>query len=568
MPRHIVEGPDGKRHIIEAPDGATPEQIMSFVQEQPASTFETAKDVLKSTGIGVAQGAIGLATLPGNIEQLGRAGINKVAEWAGSDEPVVDPQSVLPNYSGVKSGIEKKFTGKFYEPKTTPGEYARTVGEFAPLAISGPGGIAARAARVAVPAGASETAGQLTEGTALEPWARLAGAMAGGAALQRAVTPMPTDPLRQAAVRTLEREGVASLTAGQKTGRHALRWAESASKDTALSGGKAARMEMRQAEQFTRATLQRAGINADRATPDVMDRAFTSLGSTFDALATRNSLVPTKYFMNQLQKIGDDYAAMTAEPMRAPIVGEVIKVLRDPATRQNGVLPGRLYQQYRSGLGKAAQGLRARDPAASNAIRDVIAVLDRTMEVSIRSFKGNNRRDLGAFQKVRGNYRNLLAIEDAVSGAGESAATGLITPSALRNAVKKQGKRAYVRGKGDLAPLARAGETVMKPLPNSGSAPRINAMNLLHSLGGIAGYGAGGVEGAIAGILAPAIGSRVLMSNPMQRYLSNQTAFRSGPAETPVRGLLALPGALDEETPLRGGTGPRYDRRYGLLGDY
>jgi len=559
MPRHIVEGPDGKRHVIEAPEGATPDQIMAFVQEQPSSTFDTVKDVAKSAGIGVAQGAIGLATLPGNIEQLGRMGINKVAEWSGAEGPVVDPQSVLPNYDGVKRGIERKFTGEFYKPKTTAGEYARTVGEFAPAAVGGPASWASRAIRVAVPAAASETAGQLTEGTALEPWARLAGALAGGRvanAGQRAVTPLPTDPARQNAVKVLESEGVTSLTAGQKTGRHALRWAESASKDTALSGGKAAQMEARQAEQFTRATLKRAGINADRATPDVMDRAFTSLGSTFDALTARNNLVPTKYFMNRLQKIGDDYAAMTAEPMRAPIVGEVIKVLRDPATRQNGVLPGRLYQQYRSGLGKAAQGLRARDPAAANAIRDVIDVLDRTMEVSIRSFKGNNRGDLGAFQKVRGNYRNLLAIEDAASGAGEAAASGLISPSALRNAVKKQGKRAYVRGKGDFAELARAGELVMKPLPNSGSAPRINAMNLLHSLGGIAGYGAGGIEGAIAGVLAPAIGSRVLMSTPMQRWLANQatagSAFRNRPTDVAMRGLLAFPGAAEA----------------GLLGDY
>jgi hypothetical protein len=104
------------------------------------------------------------------------------------------------------------------------------------------------------------------EGTALEPWARLAGALAGGQvanAAQRSVTPLPTDHVRQQAVRTLKSEGVIDLTAGQETGRHALRWAESASKDTAFSGGKAAEKELRQAEQFTRAALRRAGIDAD-----------------------------------------------------------------------------------------------------------------------------------------------------------------------------------------------------------------------------------------------------------------------------------------------------------------
>lgn len=526
-----IQAPDGT--LIRFPDGTDDNTITNVMrqnfggpQQPEMGALDTAKDVAKSAGIGLAQGAIGLGTLPGNIEQLGRMGINKLGDLAGAEGNVVDPQSVLPNYGDVKAGIERKFTGDFYEPKTTAGEYARTGGEFASLAVGGPAGFLNRAARVAVPAVASETAGQLTEGTAFEPWARMAGALAGGKvanASQRAITPMPTDPIRQAAVRTLENEGVTALTAGQKTGRPSLRWAESMSKDTAFSGGKAAQMETKQAEQFTRATLKRAGINADRATPDVMDAAYQNLGASFDALTARNNLVPTKYFSNRLQKIGDDYAAMTAEPMRAPIVGEVIKVLRDPATRQNGVIPGRLYQQYRSGLGKAAQGLRARDPAAANAIRDVIDALDRTMEVSIRSFKGNNPSDLGGFRKVRGEYRNLLAIEDAVSGAGEAAASGLISPSALRNAVKKQGKRAYVRGKGDFAQLARAGEIVMKALPQSGTAPRLNAMNVLHGIGGIVGYGAGGPLAAIGGMAAPAIGSRLLMSGPVQRYLANQS---------------------------------------------
>ena len=98
MPRHIIEGPDGKRHIVEAPDGATPDQVMAFIREQPASTFDTVKDVAKSAGVGVAQGAIGLGTLPGNVEQLGRMGINAVGNLAGADGNLVSPEAVLPTY--------------------------------------------------------------------------------------------------------------------------------------------------------------------------------------------------------------------------------------------------------------------------------------------------------------------------------------------------------------------------------------------------------------------------------------------------------------------------------------
>lgn len=550
-------------------EGTTVEQVRAHNIGAPPEmgTLDTAKDVAKSAGIGVVQGGIGLATLPGNVEQLGRMGINKVAELAGADGPVVSDDAFLPTYNDAKTAVEG-YTGEFYKPKTTAGEYARTFGEFAPAAIGGPAGWASRAARVAVPAVASETAGQVTEGTALEPWARIAGALAGGRvtnaagnAAGRTVTPLPTNAERQAAVKLLESEGVTALTAGQKTGRKPLQWTESTLSDIPFAGKKANAMMEAQAEQFTRATLKRAGVSADRATPQVVDKAFTDLGNEFNALTARNNLVPTKYFTNRLNTILSDYKSVTAEPFRAPILDDVVKTLQDPAIRQNGAIPGRLYQSYRSDLGKASKGLKARDPAAANAIRDVIDVLDRTMETSIRAFKGNNPADLGKFRTVRGQYRNLLAIEDAMSGAGVAAAEGIITPSALRNAVKKQGKRAYVRGKGDLAPLARAGSNVMSPLPNSGTTPRAVAAGLI-----------GGLSltdpTMITSVLAPIIAGRTLMSGPAQRYFANQSVGGASvaipQADARIRGLLAIPGAVDEEVPLRGGIGPRYQN--GILG--
>jgi hypothetical protein len=65
-----------------------------------------------------------------------------------------------------------------YKPKTVVGEYARTIGEFAPNALT-PGGVPLKFAAVAVPALASETAGQVTKGTRWETPARIAGGMVG-----------------------------------------------------------------------------------------------------------------------------------------------------------------------------------------------------------------------------------------------------------------------------------------------------------------------------------------------------------------------------------------------------
>lgn len=549
MARHIVEGPDGKRHVIEAPDGATPDQIIAFVQEQPMSTFDTAKDVAKSAGIGVAQGAIALATLPGNIEQLGRAGINKVASLAGAEGDVVSPQTVLPNYGGVKEGIERKLTGEFYEPKTTAGEYARTVGEFAPAAIGGPASWASRAARVAVPAVASETAGQMTEGTAMEPWARVAAALAAGrvanatsTSAQRAVTPLPTTPQHQQAVRTLEQEGVNALTAGQRTGRKPLQWTESTLRDIPLANRGVERMVRTQENQYTRAALRRIGANADRAEPHVMAQAYADIGRQFNDLAARNAIIPSRGFDRRLQRIATQYDAVTAPTMRVPLIEHTVNMLRNPATQQNGAIPGRLYQNMRSDLSREANRLRASDPPAGRAVSEILDALDDAMEASIRL---RNRQDLGAWRQARSRYRNYLAIEDAVSRAGPGA-EGIITPANLRSATARQGKRAYVHGRGDLNQLARAGETVMRALPQSGTTPRAIAAGLL---------GGTGIANPMAAAV-PVVTGNALMSGPVQRYLSNQAV--TGPLNLPqqspawLRGLLAYPGA--EEA--------------GLLGDY
>src|SRR5690606_18940134 len=87
-----------------------------------------------------------------------------------------------------------------YDPQTTAGKYARTVGQFIPAAAVGPGNIATRLATQAVlPGLGSEAAGQATEGSAIEPYARVAGAVAGGmlpSLAGRIISPVRTSPER------------------------------------------------------------------------------------------------------------------------------------------------------------------------------------------------------------------------------------------------------------------------------------------------------------------------------------------------------------------------------------
>jgi hypothetical protein len=88
-------------------------------------------------------------------------------------------------YLSISEAYEKIVTTlEPYQPQTTPGQFAETIGEFVPGAALAPEeGLGKAVAKYGVaPAVASEAAGQATEGTPLEPYARAAAGVGAGLA--------------------------------------------------------------------------------------------------------------------------------------------------------------------------------------------------------------------------------------------------------------------------------------------------------------------------------------------------------------------------------------------------
>lgn len=162
--------------------------VKAYHASEPVST---AADVAKSAGTGLVKGALGLAGTIPDISSIAHSAANKYlfdplfnaisGPKAGTDADQQPPDiNKMFGSQGLERGLEA-VTGPLYAPKTTAGEYAQTIGEFAPAIVGGEGSALARAGRqVIAPAVASETAGQLTKGTAAEPYARIAGGVAGG----------------------------------------------------------------------------------------------------------------------------------------------------------------------------------------------------------------------------------------------------------------------------------------------------------------------------------------------------------------------------------------------------
>ena len=503
----------------------------------PLSAGDTAVDVAKSGGIGLAKGAIGLAGMPGDLGSLISSGYDKatnalginpdtaqtVKSVAGHLAPAVPFLGAVaqgPTSHDIQSTIEGA-TGPLYKPQTVPGEYAQTIGEFAPAVLGGPESLAAKVGtRVLAPAIASETAGQVSKGTPYEPYMRAVGAVMSPAVLsgaKRIITPLPATAERAALASTLANEGV-DLTAGQRTGSKPLQWAESTFGDMPGAGGRPAQIMTNQQEQFTNAALWRVGEDAPRATPEVIDNAFNRIGGQFDAIGARNKVVPDQQFVNDLISTRDEYHNLVGPSARAPVVENTIGDIAQQIQKNGGTLTGEQYNALTSRLGRQARATP--DPILKSSLQGLKENLDDAFERSLQA--SGNTQDLAVLKEARNQYRNLMVVEKAATGAGSNAAEGLISPSQLRNAVVQQNRRSYARGQGDFADLARSGEAVMKPLPNSGTAPRQYMQHIMSLMSAGLGGATAGLPGMMAGIAAPSMVGRLLMSRPGQAYLGNQ----------------------------------------------
>lgn len=148
----------------------------TYAKAQRPSKFDlaTLKDVAKSGLTGISEGVAGLVGLPGTLSDLMDTGLTSVAnKITGANVEL--PKSPVSG-EAINRGISS-LVGGYHEPETVAGEYARTIGQFAPNMVTGPTGIAPRVASAVIPAVASEAAGQATKGSAAEPAARIAGAL-------------------------------------------------------------------------------------------------------------------------------------------------------------------------------------------------------------------------------------------------------------------------------------------------------------------------------------------------------------------------------------------------------
>lgn len=353
----------------------------------------------------------------------------------------------------------------------------------------------------------------LIAGGVLGAAAPLAAAGVGNVA-RRAISPFTAAPERQAAILTLQREGV-PLTAGQRTGSERLRY-----KESELGGVRAEDIMRQQGEAFTSAAMRRAG-SSGLANSDNLSANQSRLGQGFKDISARNTLTADQQLLGDMVGTLREYNRVLPSEQKQ-ILGNIASDIGDRIKAGGGRMSGEEYQTIRSRLTKRAHNARMNDPDLAEAYRGLRSSLDSAMDRSIRP------EDTGAWASLRREYGNQKTLEKAIASAGgEDAATGVISPARLRMAASGGNKGGYARGEGDFAELAKAGQAVMTPLPNSGTAKRLAAQNVVPVLAGAAYGGSDGnwqnaLLGAGAGAALPRIAGALMMSRPGQAFLGNQ----------------------------------------------
>jgi len=533
-----VGGPTAMRELTD--QGILPRR---FVAGDASGQGGTGSDVAKSFGSGLLRGGAALVDLPGQAMNAAGGVVQSGLEMVGFSPEVAASArrsyGMMPMGTGTTAaqGMAVASGGASeYQPKTTAGEYASTVGEFLPGAALGGGGIGGVIKYGVAPALASEAAGQATKGTKAEPYARLAAAIAtplGINALNKAgraiVSPNGgVDPERLKMAQVLDDFGV-PMTAGQRTGSVGLRKAEGGT-----SRGQAVMDE--QADAFTAAALKVVGTDATRATPEALEATAQRIGKDFDAVMAGVDVTPDAAVLGDLATALATYRSLAPKNTNVPLLGNINREMVQ-AFRSGNPIPAGTLGTWRSSLSKLTANP---DTATRDAAVAALDAIDNAMNTALVGL--GRADDVAKLATARSQWRNFLAIQKAASRAGENMALGIISPSSLRNELTNQGRAAMARGRrGDLGALARAGEAVIKPLPavSAGGVRNIPGMSAM--LGGAGGAAVGGPVGAIAGMLAPAAINAARMTRPMQNYLSNQLVAPGGPVFAP-NALSIIPG--------------------------
>ena len=349
-------------------------------------------------------------------------------------------------------------------------------------------------------------------------------------ALGKAITPFPADSARRTLLATTLRQEGVPVSAGEATGNEGLRRAEVQLGKTPGSQLFFERPTANDMERATQQAMQRAGIGgADRATPEVIDEGFNRVGGTIGRIQSSTPVHLDNQTLTDAVGIMNHAQDSLTQPGEIAIVNRFVDRL---TSAQH--LSSDAASALRTDLNEAIKSARS-NPGLRDHLIDVKNALDGSLERTL--LNAGNHADHAALVEARRHYANLHVLSDAIDRSGSAGDNGVVTPSALANAVSNSvGRTSAVRGRGDLNELGKAVRGIKVGPSDSGTSANWGALDPARI--------------ALGAATAP------FVFNPVsQRYLANQVLPRGIPGGV-VQGAVAGTAAGPADRIMQGLLGP------------
>jgi hypothetical protein len=369
--------------------------------------------------------------------------------------------------------------------------------------------------------------GGATRPPANAPTPPISGAATGRPALtQPPVTPMPPQDVRMGNVARLERAGV-PVSPGQRSGAPLTQTVESVMKYLPPSAPRSARFMDDQMRSYTKALLSHAGINADTATPDVLSTAQRRFGDIYNDLEQSTVLGgPDEKMIGDLARAEQIVGQGAPQNIKDSFIGYRDAVLNwaSGTPRQGQTFKG-LAEDLGAEIRKAERSNEAGSVKNAQALITLRNALFGLVERQASPELAN------AWRQVNREYAIFKAIEDSMLDPSQvTLNTGFVNPRKIGNIQMKLRSDEWTQGDEDadsFTNLVKAGMALIPdPIPNSGTAQRMFAQDILQGgrqmfnspagpaigaasgAAGMTGFGAASAFDPISAFGIPYLGSR------------------------------------------------------------
>lgn len=265
------------------------------------------------------------------------------------------------------------------------------------------------------------------------------------------------------------------LTPGQASGSKALQQIEAKLESQPMTSGTFNKIKDANQSRLNQIAAKAIGEDASELSAPVLQRASDRIGGIYDMIRTdRKVPVDADDFLNRLSKVEGEFEGLLPVSLTDnPLVKRLFSVA------ESGNATQAQLATLTSKLNKAANN----QMVSSSGDRELGKALFQVKDVVDDLLEGSMSGDtLKAFQKARGEYRNLMLLTNRQGVVNPS--SGNVQGGALASALQQKDRRGFLfnQNDSDLYNAARFAQAFRPVVGDSGTATRSmvnNAMDLI-----------------------------------------------------------------------------------------